>query len=173
MLFWRKACSCTKVATLVDSKYGSTDALLALLLSECSESSSWTCVWFVHDLPDHHPPQLPCPASLPFVPLSVVILWPSSVDTGCRGSDVSVNLIKVIIMLLFCVIVIRICALLLGHPVGEDDCHVWGMIRCVQLILASHASSIGLLSVEIIGCIVSVCRVEILLGVVTRCDSSP
>ena len=41
-------------------------------------------------------------------------------------------------MLSICVIVIRICALSPGHPVGEDDRHVWGTIRGVQLILASH-----------------------------------
>ena len=31
-----------------------------------------------------------------------------------------------------------ICASSPGHPVGKDDPHVWGTIRDVRLILASH-----------------------------------
>ena len=41
-------------------------------------------------------------------------------------------------MLSIRVIVVSICALSPGHPVGKDDLYVWGTIRDVQLILASH-----------------------------------
>ena len=53
------------------------------------------------------------------------------------------------------------------------DYDVWITIRGVQLILASHVPLIGLLGVEIVGCIVSVVRVEIPSGVVICYDSYP